>query len=229
MRSSAQSNSIIRRGRLLTVVLLCSAGCLHNVDLVLNNATPKVSLPTDTLVRSIFYPESTLCTLQVADKNDTILYIDSSWPGSSRWIATGLTDKSLVLTLGGSRMGIFSGTSTVFDNRGACDTFSYAITKQFVDSFNRECPGRYWHLYSPLDTAFVHCKAVSRDDALMQFLFPAQNGLGQGPRSAGAFSAFSLMGDFCCSVEITISNGQWTGVETAFFVSTSSEIGRAHV
>jgi hypothetical protein len=211
-------------GALLSGMLF--SGCMHDVDLPLRNDTPVLSLTPDTLVRTLTYPESTLCTLQVADKNDTLLFIDYSWPGSSQELTTGFGQKSIVLFFGTLCMGQYNGMSTVYDRADARDTFYYAITRQFSDNFDRSTLDSFWPLYSPADTAFVRHKYLSDKDAALQFIFPADSGQGlSGVRRAGVRSLFSITGDFSCSIEFTIFNGLRLGAETAFFVSTSRDTG----
>ncbi|MDD5675870.1 MAG: hypothetical protein PHC61_16995 [Chitinivibrionales bacterium] len=192
----------------------------------LKNDVPKIALDPDSIIKTLIYPDSVLCTLQVSDKNDTALFIDSLWPGSARQIQNTYYDKSIILSLGGARLGEFSGMSSVNDSRGVGDTFYYAVSKLFTDNFNRNTLGKWWQLYTPEDSEYIKLKYRSQNDAVLQFIFPFDSSKLGATNRAGVYSTFSIFGDFSCTIEVTIFNGFYEGVETAFFVSTSRDTGQ---
>jgi hypothetical protein len=186
---------------------------------------------------TVFYPDSSLCTLRIEDRNDSIcsvsmfpcrtlfegLISDSEsrlpWPGTKKFLSTGYGTKLLFLSYPVNTMGNFSGHLLIRDDEGAADSIPFAINKVFLDPFSRPpLSGHYWKIYNRNDP-----EQIRFDDEKLLFLFKADSALSAHPLYTGFHSVFHLPDSFMISVEFKLRDEMTDSFSIAFFVSSSPD------
>jgi hypothetical protein len=133
------------------VVWLFSFSCVHDITVPLQNHTPSIDSATavirnDTLIDTLFLPESFVCTLTVNDLNDTRLFVSSaSWPGTFEQLDFGYGYKHVALRLDGNVLGMWQGSLAVVDTQYAFAQLPFQIHKMYKDTFRLSA--QRWQLY----------------------------------------------------------------------------------
>lgn len=220
-------------GGVLTVLLLIS--CTRDTDIALTNCAPSCVNMTS-ISRTLFFPESTVCTLLVKDLNDkrfscSILQDPSishspgniqEWPGTFKLLNETFGTKSILLTINPKKPGNYNGVLLIDDNHNAFTSLPYTITAQFYESFDsRPLLYHNWQLYNSNDSSTVK---IDYPDKKLLFIFDTtQSSL---CNTTGIISRFKLAGDFRISIDFRIRDDMIDGFETGFFVSTSNDTGK---
>ena len=225
-------------------LLLAGSGipsCFFDADIPLRNDAPEF-VDAEEVSRVLYYPESTICTLTVADRNDTIFSVstlpcvvsddDSSscatastadWPGSLIYLSGGYDEKRIVMKWASDSMGTFLGTLLLSDADGAVASVPYRIKRTFIDAFDGTMLSDCWTSYTPDDSTRMGFDYV---DGKLVFRFNHKDAPASGRQTAGVVSRFSLPGDFYLSVDFRLRDEMDDAFEVGFFVSTSSDTGR---
>jgi hypothetical protein len=201
--------------------------CIHDTNLQLANNVPVITSSFDTVRSALIYPDSVVDSLHVSDLNDSILIVSNGWIGSGLQLQKNLGTKIIVLSLGGTSMGTFSGCAEISDQQGANCSVPYIITKKFRETFE-SFPPPLWKMYNIDDTAeTVKQSYISNSDATLQFIFTVDKAKPTSfPLKTGICSEFTIKEDFCCSIAFSISEFSQSGYECGFFVSTSNDTGQ---
>ncbi|MBD3345087.1 MAG: hypothetical protein GF401_08510 [Chitinivibrionales bacterium] len=206
---------------LKALVLFCSiTGCLHDLDYPLSNNIPvitEISSKGDSLM-VLFHPESTLCTLSIADYNDSILIVDSTtWPGKYTLLNSCLDEKRLVFYLDTNLLGyVFEGECRIIDEQHAGMRFPYSVVKQFKDPFDAY-PLTWWG--ESIDSDSIGYMRFYSPISKVQFFFPDTNLTDTS--TIALTSKFGLTGDFKWSINYWIRNDMLTGFRLGFRTTTS--------
>ena len=232
-----------RRGFSVALIIVCSAcSCFFDADLPLVNNPPSIT-GTSKINAQLFYPDSTLCTLTVADRNDSLFSLsaipctsmtdetgecfpqrETSWPGGFTMLSGGYGDKRCVLYWSSNEMGVYRGMLFFTDAEGAADTVPYVVSRKFIDTFDDfNLEPESWRLYVPGDS--VHC-GFDYVDGKLVFMFKKDAAAPEGRQSTGMCSRFSLQGNFYASIDFKLRDEMDEAFEVSFFVSTSSDTGR---
>jgi len=155
--------SISNTAGILAVAVLVIISCTHDINVPVVNSIPQIdisSLPkgsNDTLIDTVYYPDTLVCTLTVRDLNDNALHInDGTWPGTYMQLNSGYDEKKIKLDLGGMFMNTYAGNLIVSDpTLTASDTLPFRIYKLFQSNFEVFYFKRFWNMYSRSDTAYV--------------------------------------------------------------------------
>lgn len=221
---SGFSTHIILRLTAMTIGA-CYLHCLHDITIPMSNNVPSIVNAPDTLKTTLWYPDSLAGTFLIQDMNDSLIALDSSWPGSYSCSGSGYETKTITLFYPGDSMGVLRGTLSIVDPVSATMNIPYAITRRFKDPFESFSLMNCWQMYDPADSAlFLKRVLFSDNDAVMQFVFPVDAAVGAA--MCGIRSTFTVCGDYCCSIALTLRSGMFDGFETAFFMSTSADTGR---
>lgn len=234
---------LIRIRFLLIVAMSGCTGssCFFDDDIPLVNDTPEFR-GAGTIDAQLFYPESTICTLTVADLNDTVFSVtslpcfpgsdssghcdsagDSSWPGNCFFLPDGLGDQRVVVSWASTVMGLFRGTLLFTDPAGASAAVSYTVSRTFVDAFDGQVNARCWESYTPDDSTHLGFDYI---DGKLAFSFNHSDSAAGGHRSAGMYSRFALPGDFYTTVDFKLRDEMDEQFEVGYFISTSQDTGR---
>jgi hypothetical protein len=201
----------------------------HDADIALVNDIPECSI--DSIAKMLAYPESTLCTLTVADLNDSILGVrvrpDVSLPDLPLTVQydqfnQDLMPKVLCVSVPGSVMGVFKGSFDIFDQQEGDCTIPYHIEKQLVESFNTlPTTGGLWESYGVNDPR--HFKLDYPGPRLM-FIYDttAAKFLGK----IGMISTFAICGDFSIGVDFELRDDMLSGFSIAFLVTEKPDTSR---
>jgi hypothetical protein len=186
--------------------------------------------------KTLFFPESTVCTLFVSDLNDKrfscSIFPDSSisnppvnipeWPGTCKLLNETFDTKSILLTMNPKKPGSYKGVLLISDNHNAFTSLPYSITAQFYESFDSHpLLSHNWRLYNSNDSFTV--KIDYPDKKLLLIFDTTETTL---YHATGIVSRFRLAGDFRISIDFRIRDDMIDGFETGFFVSTSSDTGK---
>ncbi len=222
------------------IVLLGTFSC-HNLSVPLENNTP-VLINYTQINKTIYYPDTTVCTLQVADLNDTILsiatvttdtvspdsiYIDTiPWPGNYFQTTKNYDIKNIVLSLPGCGLCCLDGSLLISDDGGRSISVPYDIQKHFQDTFSQTYPDSVlWKSYRGNDTAHIQSDYIPlHQNYVLKFVFDTNCVLTN--KSVGLRSNFGIIGDFSIFIDfglIELSFERLNGVTVSFFVSTSSD------
>lgn len=197
--------------KVLSLPLICALAvsteivCIHDTSLPIVNDPPRIvsnsrqSLVNDTL----YYPDSTLCTLSVADLNDSILSVKSNTiPLLSRQVTFGLENKWLILSFERNTLARFNGSFAIVDqNGGLSDSVSLSVSRMLKDRVLSLYPPdlSYWKVYDgavgAVDTYFVFNAVWG-----VRMRKPA-NSSGTSWNPIGLRSKFRLVGDFSFTVQ----------------------------
>lgn len=209
----------------------------HKLDVPLQNNIPFIL--NDTCVnKTLYYPDTIVCTLQVEDLNDTIFQVASivydtlqdqsiiydtiDWPGNAIQLEKEYSTKQIVLTLPGSEMGKYLGTLLVIDEEEASVTIPYHVTKVLRDTFNVFSPDSgIWKMYREDDSALIKPDQIL-SNYILKFLLDSLH----IRKSTGMRSKFALKGDFCININfglIELAFDKLNGVEVTFIISTSPD------
>lgn len=227
---------IIKFYQYITIYLFIAVSC-HNLDVPLQNDVPFIV--NDTCVsKALYYPDTIICTLQVEDLNDTIFQIASvvydtitndlivadttDWPGNVIQLNKIYDTKRIVLTLPGSKMGIYQGMLLITDEQEASVTIPYRVTKVLRDTFNVFSPDSgIWKTYRENDTVFIKPDQIL-SNYVLKFLLDSLHNC----KLTGIRSNYGLKGDFCVNINfglIELAFEKLNGVEVNFIVSTSPD------
>jgi hypothetical protein len=225
---------------LFIIGVLMFASCVFNPDTPLQNDSPVCQNPSALQHARLSYPDSMLCTLHVADRNDSVLSLSvrtraapsfagptnspslSPWPGSYDFLSAGYGTKDLRLFYPGNSLGTYEGTLLIRDNAGAIDSFRFAIQKTFLDPFDSQSLfDRNWTDYNQADSTNIQF-----DDKALTFFFKAQTQSPSTLRSTGIRSNFRLQDSFTATVDVKLRDAMTEGFEIGFFVSSSPDTER---
>lgn len=236
-----KKTTIIISGSSLLTAMACLLVACHNLTIPLQNDSPHVV--NDTCVqKTLYYPDSIVCTLAVEDRNDTVLAvraitsdtIDSmvttdtiSWIGHCSQLNSSFETKYFLLTLPQVCMGSYQGLLMINDLHDERTFIPYLVNKTFIEPFNTfpDDTAR-WRKYNPSDT--MHAKRIlgfSNNYVLKYFLDTCKDSSTQC-YATGVKSNFSLKGDFSVSVEfefINLSFEKLKDAKISFIVSNSSD------
>jgi hypothetical protein len=227
--------------RLLTpmiAVLLCVNSCFFDADIPLRNDPPACENISN-VKKTLFHPDSSVCTLLISDRNDQSLsvaaldcstssdrpFCDSqktvSWPGEYRFLSTGYGIKQIHLLLDTNRMGVYRGILLLEDEQHAVIKIPYAITKQFVDRFDTyPLSSSLWQPYRENDSINLRYDYI---DHKLNFTFKQSSENLTSPRTTGIHSRFSITSSFYTSVKFKLRDEMDDAFETAFFISSSPD------
>jgi hypothetical protein len=204
----------------------------HNTNIPLVNNTPTCS--RDSILDTLFFPESTLCTLSVSDLNDSILNVYSipgnsdpftdlsPWKASAKTVVGGLSAKTIILQLSGNCMGAQTGVFVIQDEQDGRCVVPYKVTKVMHDSFNSVMSGpSCWNIFNPGDQN--HYKLVNPGPKL-RLIFPANDTATF--QSAGIMSSFCISGDLKIQVGYKLRDDMLNGFSVGFLLSSSADTSR---
>lgn len=225
----------------LRIFLLCMlAGlvdCTHDLDVPLHNNVPSLGINSPReLIDTLWYPDSTVCTLSVKDLNDTrLLVTDTSWPGTSEYLNEGLGEKKIALMLPADSLGLFSDTLNSFgkfdsvfisDPSGAYVSVPYHIHKMFQDQFlDNPASMTYWKSFDdPSDSIGIIRHDPTSTYTGLALYFKADATIPAQERLLSLTSKFSLCGDFKISLNYLMSIGSVTDTfRVGFKLSTTTD------
>jgi hypothetical protein len=204
----------------------------HDVDIPLINNIPACSL--DSIVDTLFFPESTLCTLAVADLNDSILRVYTlpnsadpladlaPWEEAAKQVTAGLSDKQVILGLAGKEMGIMTGFFVIQDEQDGRCVVPYTVKKVLYDSFDNVLTNNaFWNAFNPSDQ--IHYKQGTPGQKL-RFIFPQNDTTTR--QSAGVLSSFRVSGDFKMQVGFKLRDDMLNGFSVGFLLTTAADTSR---
>ena len=215
--------------------------CFFDAEYPLQNDRPSCSI--EHIATTLYYPESSVCTLQISDRNDaelavTILpcsisindsmYCDTfttlPWPGSYTFLKTGYDTKLLHLSLDTNKMGWFRGILRFTDEAGAALEIPYAINKIFRDPFDvYPFSDKNWHCYLSDDSAYCRFDYI---DKKLLFTFPMSDDTSTSAHSTGIRSRFTFPSDFYTTIDFKLRDEMDDAFEVYFFISSSPDTGR---
>lgn len=217
------------------VLVALWASCLYDTHIPLRNHRPQV-IDVEAVETRLVYPDSTICTLRVLDRNDASLAYefvadsDSVDPVPRRLTPTaevihgGLGEKAVCLCLGGTMMGTVQCALRISDPHDSSTTLPCRIEKVFVDSFNKPSLDTLkWRTHSSRDTEYV---ATNFSDWKLQFLFDTTGAADTGDCKAGIRSRFRVIGPFTATIDYKLRDDMVEGFRTAFVASTSRDTGK---
>jgi hypothetical protein len=222
--------------------LLTLCRCLFDADLPLENDPPACTNRSE-IRASLVYPDSSLCTLSIIDRNDAALSLrelpcggdeatgvpcDSQhpqpWAGSFEFLSTGYAEKRLRLSFGTNRMGVYRGMLLLADAASATLRLPYTIEKIFLDPFDAfPLSATTWQPYhrdDPLHLGFDYI------DKKLTFSFTRSGDTSGTPLSTGIRTRFSLPSAFHATIDFKLRDEMDDAFEVAFFISSSSDTGR---
>jgi hypothetical protein len=224
----------------VVICLLFAVSCVFNANMPLVNDRPICLNPSVMQNLLLSFPDSSLCTLQISDKNDSLFSLSalpcvdsisgadsdsppqSPWPGSFELISGGYDTKLLRIFYPTNFMGNFCGTLVIRDQAGATATVPFSVQKFFCDPFDTPpLRDRFWQSYTQDDPA------IRFSDEKLMFLFSINDPSGAAPTSisTGLRSRFSLSDTFLTSVEFKLRDEMSDHFTIAFFVSSSRDTG----
>ncbi len=221
---------------LFCILFLLGTLSCHNLTVPLENNNPALINYTQ-LTKMLYFPDTTVCTLQVSDLNDTIFSISSiiqdsvltdtvAWPGNYIQPAGQYGTKDIVLSLPGCGMCCLNGSLLISDENGASVELPYTINKHFQDTFSQAYPdSSIWKTYRENDTAHIKSEYLPlHKNYILKFVFDTNSIFTN--KSIGLRSNFGIVGDFSIMIDfglIELSFERLNGVTVSFFVSTSSD------
>ncbi|MBN1576352.1 MAG: hypothetical protein JW913_07370 [Chitinispirillaceae bacterium] len=223
------------------VLSLGGPACFFDADLPLENDPPACN--RSEILTSLIYPDSSVCTLSITDRNDTVLSlsilpcdspdIDSMqcdspgaqpWPGTFEFLSTGYGEKQLRLSLDTNRMGHYSGILLLQDADDEAVRIPYSIEKQFFDPFNTyPLSEEIWQPYVTNDSLHIGFDYI---DGKIVFSFDSIGNSPAIPLFTGIRSRFSLPSGFRATIDFKLRDEMDEGFEVAFFISSSPDTGR---
>ncbi len=217
---------------------MCVIISCHNLNVTLENYIPYIKSPV-AIERSLYYPDTIVCTLSVEDLNDSLFTVKSiindsfttiqegwdtvDWPGNYFQINKDFDTKELVLTLPGHTMGLLKGMLYICDTHDASDALPFSILRSLQDTFTIASPDtNLWVLYSPNDTAQITTEHYI-SNLMLQFKIDSTS----SDLSVGLRGKFGIVGDFCVSVLFGLKENinDISNIDLSFFVSTSPDTG----
>lgn len=231
MRSASPTDAFLA---LLALVLGgIPLSCTYDTGLPLQNDAPEC-ISHSFVQENLFYPESTVCTLRVADLNDKTFDLSligkeaSALSSDFAWCENGgatYGTKEVYFHMPTSVVGTHSGAICICDHQGTADTVHYSVTKTFRDELDRyPLDAANWEPYSREDSSLLR---FDYKDRKLIFVFPPENGDEEtAVKSTGIRSQFSVSGNFELKIDFKLRDDMTEGFELAFFVSTSSATGR---
>ncbi len=227
-----------------SAAIVVFTSCFFNADAPLHNDPPTCLDMSDAsmLLDSLRYPDSSLCTLNITDRNDTSFSLsilrctdsansacldsqqESPWPGSYEFLTTGFDVKKLLLFFPTNRMGTYLGTLLLRDDAGAKLLIPYTIQKIFFDPFDTfPIQSRYWRSYKEGDTANL---TFDLTDKKLMFSFKKNPDSPMNALSTGIRSVFQVQDSFEITVNFKLRDEMNEGFEIGFFVSSSPDTGK---
>jgi hypothetical protein len=222
------------------VCFLFCVSCFYDADLPLQN-DPPVCLDSSKINASLFFPDSSLCTLHITDRNDRCFSLsiapdgdsimlscpDSQnqppWPGSYEFFTTGYETKLLHLFFPTNRMGIYNGILLLRDDAGAKLRIPFRIQKIFFEPFDTlPLCDRYWQTYK--DDYSTHIK-FDFTDKKIKFVFNKDSNT-LSPCGTGIRSIFNISDSLKTAVGFKLREEMTDSFELGFFLSTSFDTGK---
>ena len=148
-----------------TLLVISCAVCLlvncilHDTSRPLENDIPECVDCPQSIGKTLVYPDTALCTLSIADLNDTSLTFDliassgfasspedtCAWPGTACFINRGFDTKKAVLSLPlNMDMGEFSGTIFIRDHLDGSTYVPFQVSRIWWEKFNEFPPDSVW-------------------------------------------------------------------------------------
>jgi|WetSurMetagenome_2_1015567.scaffolds.fasta_scaffold90170_2 hypothetical protein len=212
--------------------------CIFNGDLTLQNDSPDC-LNCSAIQKVLAYPDSFLCELNIADRNDTGFFLSiapctdstktecqvySPWPGSYKYLANGYETKKLSLFFPTDQMGAYSGTLVIQDASNAKLFLPYTVNKMFIDSFDSpQVSNQYWQYYNKNDSEHV---VVDNREKKLMFSFKAVPDSLDKPQCTGIRSVFQVSDSLETSVQFKLRDDVDSAFEIDFFISSSPDTGK---
>ncbi|MBN2036089.1 MAG: hypothetical protein JW768_05045 [Chitinispirillaceae bacterium] len=217
------------------VIALMATGCQFSTDLAMNNNPPHWS-SSQSVRQTVFFPDSTLCTLMVEDLNDSILSLSacffkdstdticknpSPWPWSPIWSEPALGIRSVCCGIDPCSLGVFWGAFLIRDdeNEGMSIPFSYSVI--LSDPFDHfPISKEFWTPQPQSDSGFIGFDYLN-NKVKFDFVESADS----TPASTGVRTMFMVSGDLETSVQFKLRDDMRDGFEVAFQISTSPLAG----
>lgn len=217
--------------------------CFFDPSLPLRNDTPECTNYT-TIEATLNYPDSSICTLYIDDKNDKELTLSSlpcslsdsdgkqcdtrtsfqPWPGSYYFLTSGYSTKKLHLILGTNRLGLYKGILRITDQEGSAISLPYKIRKFFLEPFDETyLSPHFWHYYKSAEDTNI---TFDYTDKKLAFSFKKDSTSGNMYHSTGIRSAFTLSSSFAFTIGFELRDEMNKGFEAAVFISDSPDTGR---
>jgi hypothetical protein len=227
-------------GRLAVViaVALAAPGCQFNTAVPMNNNPPHWSVD-QAIHKTLRYPDSTLCTLNVEDLNDTFLSIRACftgeitdtgctnpgpWPYSFKRSREELGARTIVFMHDPCLLGFYCGHIRFEDHEGAGMKVPFSYSAMLSDPLDTFPVSEVFWTPEPIsDSTFIVFDFMNNK---VKFAFPETgDSTGADPASTGLRSKFSISGDLETSVLFQLRDDMKEGFEVAFRISTSPSAG----
>jgi hypothetical protein len=242
MTNVAPSSRFILVILISSVLSLWHLSCIFDVNLPLEN-DPPVCTNVSAIKTSLIYPDSTVCTLMISDRNDAqvslsmlrcstatsdTMVCDSlsvvPWPGTCSLLAAGYGTKQLRLVLDTNRMGIYKGILLIQDAARATLRIPFTIEYIFFDAFDTyPLSASVWRPYRVDDSTHLGFEYTDRK---LTFTFKQSADTSALPVTAGIRSVFSLPASFHAAIDFKLRDEMDEAFEIGFFISNSPDTGR---
>lgn len=202
--------------------------CIFDPHIPIRN-NPPVCTNMQSIDKTIFYPESSICTLYISDLNDRhlqISFIQNDSPDtlpcfcSFQCINESFDLKYIYLWLNTNLLKTYTGSLFIKDSHQEQTMIPYRIRSIFLEHFDSfPLSAKNWTYYSNPEAKHLRFDYIDRK---LQFVFDSTS----QELSTGIRSNFKIGGDFTASIELKLRDEMKDGFTVNFFISNSADTGK---